>query len=320
MPHRETFSDVQGGRPIIYYGVRGNLMSDVTQSGLWGVSKMLDCNFGPFARSDGGEEPYNDGQTVKIKIESMQNTYATIKRAIYLAGAIQTVIVQFDLDYYNFVDPYDLGMEITLEVQGEDVVLTIEYSGRVLKSQWDAVLAAATGAYAGGTGGTSITALTSGAFTDAEFGASGIMGVYIGTGTISADDELGLKEAAGSKFVMTITKIGDTVTYMKPVTKRVHFKNTIAMFENRYTTLQRAQAYTNTEKVITWVFGQGTTIVLHNCTKMVFGPDIKDASGLIMVRNEGSTYLDPVNATPTNVTFNDGTQTITFNKQGAGAP
>lgn len=319
MPHREDFSQVQGGRPIIYYAVRGNLLSDPTQAGMWGVSKLLEWDAPTLARSDGGMEPYNDGQTIKIKIESMQNTYAAIKRAIYLAAAIQTVVVQFGIDYYNFVDPYDLGMEVELDIQGEDIVLIITYAGRCLKSQWDAVLAAATGMYAGGTGGTSITALTAEAFDDTEFGASGIMGVYVGTGTLSSDDELGLKEASGSKFNMKIVKIGDTVTYMKPVSKRVEFKNTLAIMENRYTTLQRQQTYTNTEKVITWVFGNGCTIVLHNCSKLVFGPKVTDSQGLIEVRNEGSTYLDPVNGTPTNVTFNDGTQTITFNKQGAGA-
>lgn len=317
MPHSESFADVQGGRPIIHYAVRGKLLSDSTQAGTWGVSKVLELDWPGIAVADGGMEPYNDGQMIKIKIESMQNTYVAIKRAIYLARAIQTVVIQFGLDYYNFKNPYDLGMEFGLECDGSSCILTITYSGRALKSQWDTILAAATGAYAGTTGGTSITALSAQAFDDSEYGGSGIMGIYVGTGNLTTDDELGLKEQGGSKFNMQVVKNADTTTYLKPITQRVEFKNTIALLENRYTTLQRVGAFTNTEKVITWVFGCGATIVLDKCTKLLPGPKITDSLGLIEVKNEGSTYLDPVNATPTNVTFDDPSSTITFHKQGA---
>lgn len=317
MPHRESTQDVQGGRPIIHYAVRGFPLNDATQGGIWGVSKILDLEWPGVGVSDGGMEPYNDGQMVKIKIESMQNTYVAIKRAIYLARAIQTVVVNFDLDYYNFINPYDLGMEFTFEADGSSCILTITYSGRVLKSQWNDILAAATGATTGGTGGTAVSALTSQQFDDTEYGGSGIIGIYVGTGDLSTDDELGLKEQGGSKFSMQVVKNADTTTYLKPITQRIEFKNTVALLENRYTTLARNAAYTNTEKVITWVFGCGATIVLENCTKLLPGPKINDSLGLVEIKNEGSTYLDPVNATPANVTFDDETKTITFHKQGA---
>ncbi len=315
MPHAETFSDVQGGRPRIFYAVRDNLMNDPTQAGEWGVSKALDLEWPGIAVADGAMEPYNDGQQVKIKIESMQSKYSAVKRAILLCRAIQTVIVQFGLDYYNFVKPYDLGMEATLDADGSSIILTITYSGRVLKANWDTILAAATAAIAGSTGGVSITALTAQEFDDTEYGGSGITGIYVGAGNLGTDDELGLKETGGSKFQMNIVKTGDTTTYLKPITQRVEFKNSIALFENRYATMQRMQAYTNTEKVITWVFGNGLTIVLSKCTKLILGPKITDATGLIECKNEGSTYLDPVNASQVNVVFDDANSKITFHKQ-----
>lgn len=317
MPHREDYSQIQGGRPVIGWAIRGNLMNDATQAGIEGVSQTVEVDLPSISRADGGMEPYNDGHSALIKVVSMQNTYAAVKRSILRCNSVQTIVARFNLDYYNFVDPYDLGMEVELDVSGDGIQLIHTYTGRVLKDQWPTMLSAATGATLGTTGGVSITALTAEAFNNAEYGGSGISGIYVGTGTIASDDELGVKEKSGSKFNMKISKTVETLTYNKPVTKRVEFKNTIAVAENRVAGLVRYDGYTNTEKVITWVFGNGMTIVLHNCTKFVDGEKWEDSKGLINLRNEGSTYLDPVNGTPTNITFNDGTQTITFNKQGS---
>lgn len=325
MPHREDYSQILGGRPVIGWAIRGNLTNDPTQAGIEGVSKTLELDLPSISRSDGGMEPYNDGHNVLIKVVSMQNTYAAVKRSILRCNSVQTLIARFGTKYYNFIDPYDVGMEVELDVTGDDIQLIHTYSGRVLKDQWPTVLAGATGITAGVTGGVSIAGLTAEAFDNTEYGGSGILACYVGTGTLATDDELGIKEKGGSKFNMKIGKTVETVTYNKPVTKRVEFKNTIALAENTIATESRLDAYTNTEKVITWVFANGLTIVLHNCTKFVNGSKFEDSKGLINLRNEGSTYLDPINGsaingTPalgtTNIGFVDSTSTIHFYKQG----
>lgn len=317
MPHVESFEDIQGGRPIVFGAVRGHLISDATQSWVMGVSKSIEVAFDPITRADGGMEPYVDGRSIKIKITSFQDTYPAIKRAILWCRAMHTVIVEYGEDFYNFVAPYDLGVELTIEVSGgTDVSLIFEFSGKCTKAQWAVVRAATAAAVTGSTGGLSISGLTKGTWTDAEYGAPGFEGVYFGTGDLATDDELGLKEQAGTKLSIKFAKTGETLR-LQPITQRVEIKNTFAIFENMSADFSRIEAIENTEKVITAVLSQGTTFVFNKCTKFASGAKFNDTTGLMEIKNEGSTWLDPVNATPTNVEFDDSGKVITFNKQGA---
>ena len=314
MPHSESFSDVQGSRVFVHYAVRGHLLNDATQSGIIGISKVTEADMPPITRADGAMELYTDGQEIKLKGEGMQTTYAAIKRAILLSQAMLTCCIRYGADWYNFQNPYDLGLEVTLDVSATDIILTYDFHGKCFPTEWLAVLAAHTGMAAGITGGSSISGLATQAFDDAEYGTPGLVGVYVGTGDLATDDELGLKEAAGSKFQVKVGVSAGSTMRLQPISRRVTLKNEIALFENRVSTVSRNNAYANTEKVITYVFND-STIVLSNCTKFASGPSFKDASGLYLMKNEGSTYLDPVNGTPTNVIFDDGSKTITFYKQ-----
>lgn len=326
MPHRETFSDVQGGRPIINWAVTGNLLSDATQAGFEGISKALEVDLPPISRSDGGMEPYQDATEVKIKVESYQNTYAGIKRNILRCQAILDVVVQYGLDFYNFVAPNNLAMEFELDISSSDIIQTINYHGKILSlADWEALLTAATGASTGTTSGTTVTGLTREVFNDSEYETPSIRGIYFGTGSLAgltyADqsalasyDELGLKEAAGTKLKISFVKVGDTLR-MQPLTKRAEFKCTTSLFENRASDISRMAAASNTELNWVWVFSD-FIIVFSKCMKYVGGPQFKDASGLVSGKLEGSTYLDPVNATATNVVFGDAGKVITFNQQG----
>jgi hypothetical protein len=317
MPHRESFQDIQGGRPIVFGAVRGHLLNDATQSWVQGVSKTIETDFAAITRADGGMEPYVDGRSIKIKITSWQDTYPAIKRAILWCRAMHTVVVEYGVDYYNFVAPYDLGMELTIEASGgTDIALIFEFSGKCTKAEWALVRAATAAAITGSTGGLSISGLTAETWTNAEYGAPGFEGVYYGTGVIATDDELGLKEQAGTKMSIKIAKTGETLR-LQPITQRVEIKNTFAIFENMSGDFSRIEAIENTEQVITIVLSQGTTFVFDDCTKFASSAKFNDTTGLMEIANDGSTWLDPVNDPQVNVVFNDGTSTITFNKQGA---
>jgi len=313
MPHAENFADVQGSRVFVHYSVRGT-----SQAGIIGISKVTEFDAPPVTRADGGMEIYTDAQEVKLKGEAMQTNYASIKRAILLCQNMLTTAIRFGVDWYNFVNPYDLGVEVTLTVSQTDILLEYDFHGKCYPSDWAAVLAA-TGAMmadiTGATGGVTVTGLTGEAFDGTQYGFPGLAGIYVGTGNLATDDELGLKEASGSKCSVKIGAPYSTLR-MQPISNHVEIKNTIALLENRGDTQNRMNSYANKEKVITWVFND-STLVFNNCTKFASGPSFKDNGGLTVIKNEGSTFLDPINGTPTNVVFDDTNKKITFYKQTA---
>ena len=311
MPHAENFLDVQGSRVFVHYAIRGT-----GQNGIIGISKVTEFDAPPVTRADGGMEIYTDAQEVKLKGEGMQTNYAAIKRAILLCGSMLTTAIRFGVDWYNFVNPYDLGVEVTITISQQDILIEYDFHGRCYPDDWAAVLAA-TGAMmadiTGATGGSTITGLTGEAFDDAEYGFPGLIGVYVGTGDLATDDELGLKEASGSKCVV---KIGAPYSTLRaqPLSNHVEIKNTLSLLENRGATVNRGNSYANKEKVITWKFND-SIFVFHNCTKFASGPSFKDNGGLLVMKNEGSTFLDPINGTPTNIVFDDPNKTVNFYKQ-----
>ena len=314
----QDFVDIIAANPYVTVAVRGFATNDATQSTVFGIRKMVELDMPGITRSDSQMEPYVDAQEIKIKYEAWQDDYAAIKRAYLLCLALLQVVFQYDDEYYNFVD-YNgngeglLGMEMTLEVTETDITLTLNLHGKVRPAIWDDVLSAAASAAAGGSLGTSISGLTAGAFSDAEYGVPGTEAIYIGTGDLSTDDNVGLLEAGGTKLSWTLVKIGDT-TLLQPISRRNEFKNTFAMYQNKVADLQALASYQNTEQVITWALKSGTTIVYDNCTKIVPGPKINDQLGIIEVKQEGMVFPDRPNAAQSRVTFNDGTKTITFTR------
>lgn len=299
--------------------VRGHAMSDATQSTVLGIRKAIEIDLPPIARSDSQMEPYKDAQEIKIKYEAWQDNYAALKRAVLLAQALLQATIQYDTKYYNFRD-YNgngeglLGLEIAFDVTETEITLTLNFHGKVRPAIWRQILQAAGSATAGGTGGTDVSGLTQGAFNDGEYGIPGVEAVYVGTGDLSTDDNLGLLESAATKFSLSFVKMGET-TLLQPISKRFEFKNTIGMFQNiPETTLTALHDYTNTEQVITWVFKNGITIVFDKCTKLVEDPKLTDQNGIVTLRNEGMVFADPVNGTPNRVTFDDTNKVITFHR------
>ncbi len=310
--------DIIAANPYVTVAVRGFATNDATQSTIFGIRKMVELSMPGLSRSDSQMEPYKDGQEVKIKYESWQDNYAAIKRAYLLCLSLLQVIFQYDDEYYNFVD-YNgkgeglLGMEMTLEVTETDITLTLNLHGKVRPAIWTSILSAASSEAAGTSGGTSISGLTGGAFSDAEYGIPGFEAIYVGTGDLSTDDNVGLLEAGGTKLSWTLVKIGDT-TLLQPVSRRNEFKNTFAMYQNKATDLLALNAFTNTEQVITWVLKNGVTLVYDKCTKLIEGPKINDQLGIIEVRNEGMVFADRPNAAQVRVTFDDADKKITFHR------
>jgi hypothetical protein len=314
----QNIFDVLAANPIMSVAVRGKAMNDATQSTILGIRKMVEIDMPGVSRSDSQMEPYKDAQEIKIKYEAWQDNYDAIKRAYLLAMSLLQVVFQYDTDYYNFMD-YNgkgeglLGLEMMLEVTESDITLTLNFHGKIRPSIWQQILDAAASAAAGGSGGTTVSGLTQGVFNDAEYGIPGIEAVYVGTGDLSVDDDMGLLETGGTKFSWTLVKIGDT-TLMQPISRRNEFKNTFGMYQNKVKDLKALHLFTNTEKVISWVLKNGVTFVFDKCTKLVEGPKINDQLGIVEVRNEGMVFADAVNGTPTRVTFDDANKKITFHR------
>ena len=327
MPYRANRADILSGRLTLNWAIQGNLMNDATQSGFEGISKTLELDLPPISRSDGGMEPYYDAGEVKIKVEEYQNNYPAIKRNLLRCQNILDVVVEHDSVWYNLVGANALAMEFDLDISSTDIIQTVNYHGKVISlASMQALMDASTGAFTGGTGGLSITGLTGGFFDDAEYEPPHLQGIYFGTGslagltisnyadTLSGYDELGEKEAAGTKFKMSVVKIGDSLN-LNPITKRVEFKCTTAIFNNTPARIKATSATSNTELNWVWVF-DSFIIVVAKCMKYVGGPALKDASGLVVGKLEGSTFLDAVNAAQSRVVFNDSGHVITFNPQG----
>lgn len=327
MPYRANRIDIASGRLTLNWAIAGNLMNDATQSGFEGISKTLELDLPPVSRSDGGMEPYQDATEVKIKAELYQNDYVAIKRNILRCQSLLDVVVEHDAYFYNFVAPNNLSFEFDIDISSTDITQTVNYHGKIISlAAYQALLAASTGASAGTTGGASITGLTGGFFDNTEYEAPHLQGIYFGTGSLSTltianyatvlagYDELGEKEAAGTKFKMSFVKVGDSLQ-LQPITKRVEFKCTTAIFNNTPARIAATSATSNTELNWVWVFDT-FIVVCAKCMKYVGGPAFKDASGLVMGKLEGSTYLDAINAAQSRVVFADAGKVITFNPQG----
>ena len=327
MPYRASRADIASGRLLVNWAIQGNPMNDPTQAGFEGITKTLELDLPPISRSDGGMEPYHDGTEVKIKGEEYQNDYIAIKRNILRCQNLLDVVVEHDTYFYNFVAPNSLAMEFDLDISSTDIIQTVNYHGKIISlAAWEALLAASTGASTGTTGGLSITGLTGGFFDDDEYEAPHLQGIYFGTGdlstltisnytsVLSGYDELGEKEAAGTKFKMSFVKMGDSLQ-LQPITKRVEFKCTTAIFNNTPARIAATSGASNIELNWVWVFDT-FIIVCAKCMKYVGGPALKDAQGLVMGKLEGSTYLDAVNADQSRVVFGDAGHVITFNPQG----
>jgi len=310
--------DIIAANPFVTVSTRGHAMNDATQSTIFGIRKMVELDMPGISRSDSQMEPYKDAQEIKIKYEAWQDNYDAIKRAYYQCMALLQVIFQYDTEYYNFMDYTGngeglLGLEMTLDVTETDITLTLNLHGKVRPTVWAQILAAAASAAAGGSGGTSISGLTQGTFNDDEYGIPGFEAIYVGTGDLSTDDNVGLLETGGTKFSWTLVKIGDT-TLLQPITRRNEFKNTFAMYQNTASDLLALHAFTNKEEVITWVLKNGVTVVFDKCTKLIEGPKINDQLGIIEVRNEGMVFADRPNHAASRVTWDDTNKKITFHR------
>ncbi|MDE1946192.1 MAG: hypothetical protein KGH93_03305 [Patescibacteria group bacterium] len=308
----------------INYAVAGFAFSDTTQAGTFGVRKDGHLMLPTVVRTDAIGRDQFDAKTVSFEAELWQTNFTSLYNTYLLSKGLHQLQIELaNGDWYNFIDNAGgltilggsdpptgsklVGMTFVYENTDKDLSMKAKWDAKMHPYEYDWLLANASSAAAGSSGGTSNSGMTAMAYDQSQYGIPGFKDILFGSDSVGVLGE-------GSKISLSFKEMSKTI-YQQPITRLVQVDAEIVMQQSVIADLQAVTALRNSDFTTTFKLWNGTTLSFVNSLSVVDAPDFNDQKTFNKLTLKGIIPYDK-HDTETNIVWTAGTSTVQFNRIG----